>query len=57
VVPGADNFCCQKLCMCKDDLIPGFNSNPTSGPNLPVDADGVSIPSACQNAAMTCAAP
>ena len=31
VVPGKENFCCQKLCMCEDDLIPGLNRD-GSGP-------------------------
>lgn len=52
VVPGAENFCCQKLCVCQDDLIAGFNKDDPRGtlPKLPRDADNVAIPSACTKA-------
>jgi hypothetical protein len=52
VVPGEENFCCKKLCVCQDDLIVGFNRDDPRGviPKLPRDADGVAIPSACNKA-------
>lgn len=47
VVPGKENFCCQKLCMCEDDLIPGLNRD-GSGPRLERDDQGVPIPNSCR---------
>ncbi len=45
VVAATGPFCCRKLCVCRDDLIPGFN----------VDGDGdarhVITPYACDRAA------
>jgi hypothetical protein len=49
VVPGEENFCCKKLCMCDADLQPGFNSD-GSGPKLERDSFGVVIPTACKRA-------
>src|SRR5579883_1322853 len=49
VVPGAENFCCQKLCMCADDRIPGFNVNAAGSAPLPKDDAGTVIPTACTN--------
>ena len=46
IVPGKENFCCQKLCMCEDDLTPGMNKDGTGAP-LPRDDHGVAVPSAC----------
>ena len=60
VVPGQDNFCCQKLCMCQDDLIPGFNEdNPRGGAHVPRDSSNVPIPSVCtpDKVAKTCQVP
>ena len=52
VVPGEENFCCKKLCVCQDDLIAGFNKDDPRGglPKLPRDAENVAIPSACTKA-------
>ncbi len=51
VVPGQENFCCQKLCVCQDDLIAGFNKDDSRSPlKLPRDASGVAIPSTCTKA-------
>lgn len=46
VVPGKENFCCQKLCMCQEDLTPGLNAD-SFGPILPRDDHGVAVPIAC----------
>lgn len=49
VVPGEENFCCKKICMCNADLQPGFNTNGT-GARLENDEFGVPIPTACRRA-------
>jgi hypothetical protein len=46
VVPGEENFCCQKLCMCETDLQAGFNKD-GNGPKLCRDPQGVPIPKFC----------
>ncbi len=35
----AGPFCCRKLCVCRDDLVPGVNLDPIDG--------GVQIPHSC----------
>lgn len=49
VLPGSDNFCCKKMCMCADDLIAGFNKDdPNSVGKIGRDPDtGLPIPVAC----------
>jgi len=49
VVPGEENFCCKKLCMCESDLLAGFNKD-GAGPKLERDEFNVPIPSACRKA-------
>ena len=46
VVPGEENFCCKKLCICEYDLQAGFNKD---GSGAPLDRDkfGVPIPKFC----------
>jgi hypothetical protein len=39
IVTTAGNFCCRKLCVCKEDLDPELNQDPIDG--------GVVIPHAC----------
>lgn len=46
VVPGEENFCCRKLCMCDTDLAAGFNKD-GNGPKLCRDPNGVPIPKFC----------
>jgi hypothetical protein len=46
VVPGEENFCCKKLCMCETDLAAGFNKD-GNGPKLCRDPGGVAIPKFC----------
>lgn len=46
IVPGKENFCCQKLCMCEADLTPGLNVD-SFGPKLPRDDQGVPVPNSC----------
>lgn len=50
VVPGEENFCCKKLCMCNADLTPGLNVDDTRGNMLPRDSFNVPIPFACTRA-------
>jgi hypothetical protein len=51
VATQAGPFCCRKLCICRDDLVPGVNSDgiPDGGTILPFSCD----PS--QNSNITCA--
>ncbi len=46
VLPGEENFCCKKLCMCDDDRAKGFNTD-GDGPPLCRDPNGVPIPKFC----------
>ncbi len=46
VVPGEENFCCKKLCICETDLEAGFNKD-GNGPKLCRDPNGVPIPKYC----------
>jgi hypothetical protein len=46
VVPGQENFCCKKLCICESDLEAGFNKD-GNGPKLCRDPSGVPIPKFC----------
>jgi hypothetical protein len=41
-------FCCQKVCICKGDLVPGENENPDGGAMIPFACD------ATQNTMVTC---
>jgi hypothetical protein len=47
VVPGEENFCCRKLCVCEDDLIPGLNTNDERNPGGLMKEGDVVIPTAC----------
>lgn len=38
-------FCCRKICICRDDLIPNFNQDPIDG--------GTIIPTACTPSGMS----
>jgi hypothetical protein len=51
VVPGEENFCCKKLCVCADDLIAGFNKE-VPGVKLARDDYDTVIPTACDAKAM-----
>lgn len=42
VAATAGDFCCRKLCICKDDLVPGVNEDPIDG--------GTMLPTACDPA-------
>lgn len=46
VLPGEENFCCRKLCVCQYDLLAGFNKDGTGTP-LSRDAYDVPIPKFC----------
>ena len=46
VVPGEENFCCKKLCVCEYDLQAGFNKDGSGAP-LERDKFGVPIPKFC----------
>lgn len=46
IVPGKENYCCQKLCVCEADLTPGLNADGT-GPKLQRDDQGVPVPDSC----------
>lgn len=50
VVPGEENFCCKKLCMCDSDLQEGFNKDSKSTVKLDRDSFNVPIPTACKRA-------
>lgn len=50
VVPGEENFCCKKLCMCDADLQEGFNKDSKSTVKLDRDEFNVPIPTACKRA-------
>ena len=45
VVPGEENFCCKRLCMCETDLAAGFNKDGAT--KLCRDPGGVAIPKFC----------
>lgn len=49
VIPGEENFCCKKLCMCNADLTAGLNVDDPAGKGnkLPRDEFNVAVPFTC----------
>lgn len=46
ILPGTANHCCEKLCVCATDLVPGYSTDGNGAP-LVRDRSSVPIPKAC----------